>query len=50
MQNLALLFVISAILCFLTQGSQNLQELAAVAVLVLGSTWILSEIKKPISH
>lgn len=50
MRNLALLFVISAILCFLTLGSQNMKELAAVAVLVLGSTWIFSEIKKPISQ
>lgn len=47
---LFLLFVISAILFFFTQGAQILQELAAFAVLGLGIDYIISEIKKPISH
>lgn len=44
------LFVISALLCLFTLGSQNMQELAAVAVLGLGSTWIFAKKKKPTSH
>lgn len=44
------LLLITVLLCFFTQGSQDMQELAALAVLGLGTSWIISGIKKPISH
>ena len=44
------LLIISAILCYLFTNVPVLEELSALTVLGLGTSWIISDIKKPIKR